>query len=267
MKTALAFILALLFTVVATLNLFNVACCNPAQATVKIGPYALRTWIKSPSNKTYVTDTIQLQLSASCVYNPFECRYRVDDGPYINVPKTESNSIGGGVVDTNISLTLQDGSHTIVAEAVTDEGVEVKAVACISFTINTVLPYLSIMSPENKTYETSNIPLNFTVNEALHPVSQITYSLDGLENVSIVGNITLTGLAYGEHNVTVFARDEAGNVGAPEKVFFAIAESSPTPTPYEEPQLTEQEVILGVAITAAVLAVGLGLLLHLIKRK
>jgi hypothetical protein len=41
----------------------------------------------------------------------------------------------------------------------------------------------------------------------------------------------------------------------------------PTATPYSEPQSSEQTVILGVAITVAVLAVGLGLLLYLIKRK
>jgi hypothetical protein len=40
----------------------------------------------------------------------------------------------------------------------------------------------------------------------------------------------------------------------------------PTSTPYSEPQI-EQDVILGLAITVAVLAVGLGLLVYLIKRK
>ena len=41
----------------------------------------------------------------------------------------------------------------------------------------------------------------------------------------------------------------------------------PTPTPYEEPQLADQKVILGVAITVAVIVAGLGLLFYLIKRK
>jgi len=43
--------------------------------------------------------------------------------------------------------------------------------------------------------------------------------------------------------------------------------TSLTPTPYYEPQLTEQEVILGTAIIVAVICAGLGLLLYLIKRK
>ena len=43
--------------------------------------------------------------------------------------------------------------------------------------------------------------------------------------------------------------------------------TSPTPLPFEEPQQLSQDVILGVAVTVAVLAVGLGLLVYLIKRK
>jgi len=40
-----------------------------------------------------------------------------------------------------------------------------------------------------------------------------------------------------------------------------------TPTSYNEPQPSEQEVILGAAITVALLGAGLGLLIYLIKRK
>jgi hypothetical protein len=43
--------------------------------------------------------------------------------------------------------------------------------------------------------------------------------------------------------------------------------TSPTPFPSKEPQSTEQAVILGLALTVAVLAVGLGLLVYFIKRK
>ena len=43
--------------------------------------------------------------------------------------------------------------------------------------------------------------------------------------------------------------------------------TSPTPLPSEEPQPIGQDVILGVAVTVAVLVAGLGLLVYLIKRK
>jgi hypothetical protein len=44
-------------------------------------------------------------------------------------------------------------------------------------------------------------------------------------------------------------------------------EQTPTSTPYHEPQTLGQEVILGVAITVAVIGAGLGLLVYLVKRK
>jgi hypothetical protein len=49
---------------------------------------------------------------------------------------------------------------------------------------------------------------------------------------------------------------------------LAIGENlNPTPSPSVKPQLTDQEVIIGVAITIAVIGAGLGLLVYLIKRK
>ncbi|MCW4031160.1 MAG: hypothetical protein NWE80_02215 [Candidatus Bathyarchaeota archaeon] len=80
-------------------------------------------------------------------------------------------------------------------------------------------PSISIASPENKTYEKSNIPLNFALNESS---SQISYSLDGQENVSTIGNTTLTGLSNGEHNITIYATNDAGNVETSETIIFSI---------------------------------------------
>ena len=85
----------------------------------------------------------------------------------------------------------------------------------IVFTVDATSPFVSVLSPENDSYElTANlldVALNFTVNE---PVSRLTYSLDGQENVTIAGNTTLVNLRYGEHTVTVYATDNVGNTGA-----------------------------------------------------
>jgi hypothetical protein len=42
---------------------------------------------------------------------------------------------------------------------------------------------------------------------------------------------------------------------------------APTSTPYQEPQQTEQDITIGVAITTIVIGAGLSLLIYLIKRK
>jgi hypothetical protein len=87
----------------------------------------------------------------------------------------------------------------------------------VAFTIDTTPPVISILSTGDK-YDTSDVFLNFTVNEL---VSQITYSLDGQDKVSIPENTTLTELSNGDHNVTIYATDLAGNTGS-ETMYFSV---------------------------------------------
>jgi hypothetical protein len=94
----------------------------------------------------------------------------------------------------------------------------------VNFTIDTTIPNISILTLQNKTYNAPDVLLDFAVNEEL---SQVAYSLDGGDNVTISGNATLAGLPVGFHNVTVFAWDAAGNVGTSETVTFTVAEPEP----------------------------------------
>jgi hypothetical protein len=108
---------------------------------------------------------------------------------------------------------------------------------------------------ENQTYTSADVPLSFAVNET---TSQTAYSLDGQENVTAVaGNTTLTGLPNGVHNVTVYAHDLAGNIGASETVTFTVAEE-PEPFP------TAPVAAASVATVAVALV---GLLVYFRKRK
>jgi len=118
---------------------------------------------------------------------------------------------------------------------------------------NVTPPAITILSPENKTYYTSEIPLDFTLNES---VSQIFYVLDGQASVTIEGNMTLVNLNYGSHNFTLFAIDMAGNIGSSEMIVFAMSKAKPFPT------------LLVVAVVAVVVvAVIAGLLVYFKKRK
>ena len=79
-----------------------------------------------------------------------------------------------------------------------------------------------ILSPENKTYYTTSIPLNFIIDEKM---SWIAYSLDNKPNVTITGNTTLTGLAYDSHKIIIYANDTAGNMYS-DIVYFTICTCS-----------------------------------------
>jgi hypothetical protein len=114
-------------------------------------------------------------------------------------------------------------------------------------------PEIAVVSPENKTYYSINVTLAFAVNE---PTSGMSYCLDGA-NVTVAGNTTLAGLSYGAHNLTVYAVDVAGNVGASETVSFSVA---------EEPELFPTALVATASGTALAI-VGVALLVYFKKRK
>jgi hypothetical protein len=232
---ALTLLLVLLVSALAGAKLANQAEANPEHYAWHSSDIYIR--IVSPENKTYRTNIIMLSVTS------------------------ENNLLWTPIVDGRAawafltirdrpSLNLSDGSHTLIANAYAS------GAACVTFTIDTTAPNVSIASPENITYESFDVPLNFTVNES---VSQITYSLDGEDNVTVAGNTTLTDLPYEEHNVTVYAQDLAGNVGASETIYFNISQPPPEPEPFP--------TTLVAVISVSVAVVCAGLLVYFTKIK
>ena len=100
----------------------------------------------------------------------------------------------------------------------------------VYFTIDTTPPIVSILSLQNIAYNTTEIPLIFEVNET---TSKISYCLDKASNITITGNSTLTELSVGAHNVTVYAWDPAGNIGASQTINFTVTKQEKQPQPPE----------------------------------
>jgi parallel beta-helix repeat protein len=111
-------------------------------------------------------------------------------------------------------------------------------------------PVISILSPQNATYNTSSLPLEFVVDEEL---SWAGYSLDTHQNVTVSGNTTLTTLSNGAHVLVLYAKDVAGNTGRSEVAFFI-----------EVPE--ERSVTWIIAVAVGVAAICVVLLLYLRKR-
>jgi len=182
------------------------------------------------------------------------------------------NKQGNAEGSYSCNLRLEDipeGNHSITVKA-TETGYYFEVVRGVSFefygyskssisSVNFIVdsvPIVSFLSFENKTFDASDVPLNFTVNQA---VSKIAYCFDGQENVTISGNTTLTELSNGEHNVTVYATDDTGNTGASETIIFNVdipEPSKPFPTAF-------------VATTsgASAAVIGVGLLVYFKKHK
>ncbi len=136
---------------------------------------------------------------------------------------------------------------------------------------------LHILSPQNQTYGESIIPLSIATDRE---VNRLSYSLDGKDNATFNGNITLIGLSEGMHHITVYAVDSNGYANAPAVIFTVLTTSeaptltqtpttTPSSSPTQQPTLeasstpnlpqqnpTSVAVIVG-AVVAIVLVVGL----------
>jgi N-acetylneuraminic acid mutarotase len=113
---------------------------------------------------------------------------------------------------------LSHGPHRVIVYANDTRG-NIGSSNSSSFAVDAKMPTVSILSPENKTYDSTDIQLVFTVDEQ---VVLMTYSLDGKEEAPITGNVTLPVLSEGSHKLTFYAEDTVGNVGSSETVYFNV---------------------------------------------
>jgi len=195
--------------------------------------------ILSPENETYATASVSLVF-------------------FIDEPvEWTGYSLNG---QSNVTVTgnvaffdLGDGVHTIVVYA-NDTCGNMGYSNTAQFAIDTVSPNIEILAPENKTYTTNSVSLNFTVDE---PASWMGYSLDGDLNQTIQAtSITLSELPDGSHRIIVYIKDAAGNTGTSEIIYFTVE------TPQEEPFPT-----LIVAVIVTIAAVGAAVLAYFTKFK
>jgi hypothetical protein len=133
-----------------------------------------------------------------------------------------------------------DGGYAVIATLLIQDTQLTK----ISREPDLTAPIVYVSTPKNGTYDTNDIPLTFTVNE---PASLISYSLDGQAEVAISGNTTLSGLDVGTHNITIYAKDSAGNIGTSQMIQFTVAARFPT-----------ELIVISLAIVAIVAVSFLG---------
>ena len=265
-KTTLTLLLILLLISITGAKMVNWAAANPYPYT-HCDSSLVTVSILSPENKTYDTNSILLTVTAGGYPGVWYVLYSVDGGPLIELP------LGQQLLAHTLTASvwvnrLSKGSHnlTVVAGAMANnpEG-KVTATSQVYFTVaketephDYAAPEITIVSPQNKTYYKTGIPLNFSVNEL---DCWIRYKIDAQEAIEISGNTTLIGFFYGSHSLTVYATDTAGNTGV-QTVVFTLAEPEETnssPEPFQ--------AMLLIATLVLVAIVGVGLLVYFKKRK
>ena len=115
-------------------------------------------------------------------------------------------------------------------------------------------PAIEFINPTNTTYLSRNVTLNFFTDK--QPL-WIGYSLDGLSNTTTTGNVTLTNLPTGVHNITVYANDTFGIFGISKTIVFTIA----------NPELFQVVPVAAVLVVVALVVVAIVALLFLRRHR
>ncbi len=262
---AAVFISALLTSALAGALLINVGTANPM-----VWPTTVT--LLSPENKTYAQNTIPVAFNYSAQGEEASF-FRREPNPYYKYILDGNTSallladFDGSVNHANLTG-VPDGAHTLIIHLMANygnpTGWDVMWYGGYSnaavFIVDTTPPSIEILSPGPMAYNASDVQLSFTVNESS---SRVAYSLDGQDNVTASGNMTLAGLLGGAHNVTVYAWDAVGNFGASETRYFMVAQEEEAARPPEPFPTT----LIAASVIVTVAIAGAGLLLYLRKRK
>ena len=162
--------------------------------------------ITSPENETYNNVTLNFTVNRDTEW----IGYSLDNHANVTI-----------LGETEL-LNLTQGAHNIILYANDSLG-NMGSSSRIFFSVDRIPPNIEIIIPQNQTYGATDIQLTFIVNKT---AKWFGYSLDGGQNVTIIGNVTLPALSNGSHRLTVYATDEVGNTGS-KTVYFNI---SPFPT-------------------------------------
>jgi hypothetical protein len=159
--------------------------------------------------------------------------------------------------DFSFNLThLSDGPHNVTINVIGSYKGEAFnfSRSPIPFFVDTAPLELTVLSPESKVYNVTDVSLTIATTE---PVSWMSYSLDDGDQITINQNITLANMTAGLHELKIFANDTLGNLASSEAINFTIAEPlEPFPT-----------TIVVAASVATVAIIGVGLLVYFKKRK
>ena len=153
---------------------------------------------------------------------------------------TDLQTITFGISDTtNFSINSSSGlirnatllqvrNHQLTVNA-SDPSGNINSTLIFVRVVDTINPSLSIQSPQNITYNSPSIYLNYTATDSGSGVSNCSYKLDSgsITQISSCQNITLFNISDGSHNVIVYVNDTSNNINS-SNVSFTIDTIAPT---------------------------------------
>ncbi|OPY33227.1 MAG: Y_Y_Y domain protein [Methanomassiliicoccales archaeon PtaU1.Bin124] len=152
-------------------------------------------------------------------------RFRIDGGSWSDLSSTVSYEFAD----------LSNGQHNVTVRAVDNLGNT--AERYIVFTVDTMMPTLSIISPANNThYNVANVAVSWSASDQHSGIQGYRYRLDGgaWSLFALTTGQTFTGLSEGTHILEIEALDNASNSAKVSMTFFvditspSVSISSPT---------------------------------------
>lgn len=158
----------------------------------------------------------------------------------VNLPEPISRSLEG----------LSEGIHTLHVFAYNQfiymAGNPSAVDRFVNFTIDALPPAISIVTMPREIVDENELPLKLSVTEQVASVEcsideKLNAPLTGLTQTpngnrfTVTGNASLEGLQGGQHNITIYATDTAGSMGASQTLQFTTAQTTQTPSPAQTP--------------------------------
>jgi parallel beta-helix repeat protein len=177
---------------------------SPSSITIDNTPPTLT--IPSPLNQTYTTNVITIILSGDAAHYWY----------YIETVDTQNKTW-----TTDETRTLTDGAYTLHAYGNDSAGNIVYVLR--DFSIDTILPTITIDSPLNQTYTTDTVTIALSGD-----VAHYWYYIDSVDtqNRTWTSNVTRT-ITDGDYTLHAYGNDSAGNI-AHVSITFTIETAVPT---------------------------------------
>jgi len=250
---ALALVLVLLVLIMAGMQILDVARANflPAPAII----------IYSPGPTIYTNTSLSLSVVVNILDNSPEIvcvLYCVDGSSNVtltNLAKTndvwfEPYKAGSTFSVASVLDNLAEGNHTLEVFSRDADGKEMSS--SVKFTVDTHYRYPEaiVLSPQNKTYAVTDVPLVFSCEEQ---IVSADYWLDEplYGSTTLSGNTTLTGLSNGTHTITVYVFTKRGQASS-QTVHFTVS-----PETQVQPESFPTILVVVAVVSAAVASAGL----------
>ena len=204
------------------------------------------TVISSPQNKTYNSTIISINYTSSD--NIFVDRCVME---WLNQTATNISLDGC----QNITIAFPAGPN-YVKLWVNDSAGNINY-SFVVFEINLTAPFISLQSPQNITYTTINISLNYTVSK--FDTCWMINTTGQIINLSGCVNTTLEATANQQNNITLFVNDSGGNLNS-SQIFFTVDTIAPvvnftSPTPNNQTLNNTNDITINVTLSEVPFAV------------